>query len=369
MRVLIVSDHDPTSAKVRQIVLREGQDCSAGNVVSFDQAVDKAAQSHPDLIVLSLAGAPDRAMKALADLHLLTTARVLAVGRAADPRVVLQAVRGGASDFIDEAELDTELSAALRRVRSEVSPQDELGQCIAVLAPSGGSGSSTLAVNVATLLAQQHKRSLMLDLKLESGDLASLLDLKPTYTLADLCQNAARMDRVMFEQSLVQHSSGVHLLAPPRMLADISYVTAEGVRQALTLGRALFPYVVADLDHSFRDEQIQALRLADTILLVMRLDFTCLRHARRTIDYLVQIGIGGERIQVVANRYGQPREVPADKAEDALGVKIAHYIPDEPKTVNCANNNGIPAVLESPRARVCKSMALLARSINGRPSS
>src|SRR6516164_6602495 len=168
MRVLIVSDHDPTSAKVRQIVLREGQDCSAGNVVKLEQAVDKAAQDHPDLIVLSLAGAPERAMKALADLRLLTTARLLAVGKAADPRVVLQAVRGGASDFIDEAELDSELCAALGRVRSEVTPQDELGHCIAVLGPSGGSGSSTLAVNVATLLAQQHKKALLLDLKLES---------------------------------------------------------------------------------------------------------------------------------------------------------------------------------------------------------
>jgi pilus assembly protein CpaE len=368
MRIFIVSDHDPTSARVRQIVLREGQDCPATNVVSLDHAVDRVAQSKPDLIVLALAPVPEKSLRVLADLRPLSVARVLAVGPASDPRIVLQAVRGGASDFVDVAELDAELCAALRRLRAEVNPQGEMGRCIAVLAPSGGSGSSTLAVNLATALAQEYKRTLLIDLKLEAGDLAALLDLKPNYTLADLCQNADRMDRVMFEQSLVRHASGVHLLSSPRVLADVAHVTPEGVRQAITLGRALFPYVVADIDHTFHDEQMQVLRLADTIILLLRLEFTALRNTRRTLDYLAQLGVSTDRVRVVVNRYGQPREVPADKAEDALGVKIAHYIPDEPKTINRANNNGIPAILESPRARVCKSMATLARSVNGRGS-
>src|SRR5216683_5265735 len=143
MRVFIVSDHDPTSARVRQIVLREGQDCPASHVVSLDHAVDKVAQNHPDMIVLAFSPSGERALKVLGDLRLLTTARVLVVGHAADPRVVLQAVRAGASDFVEETELDAELAVALKRMRTEVAPQDEMGRTIAVLAPSGGSGSST----------------------------------------------------------------------------------------------------------------------------------------------------------------------------------------------------------------------------------
>jgi Flp pilus assembly CpaE family ATPase len=68
----------------------------------------------------------------------------------------------------------------------------------------------------------------------------------------------------------------------------------------------------------------------------------------------------------VINRYGQPKEIPAAKAEAALGRKIVHYIPDDPKTINRANNNGVPAVLESPSARVSKSVTRLAMSVNGK---
>jgi pilus assembly protein CpaE len=170
---------------------------------------------------------------------------------------------------------------------------------------------------------------------------------------------------VFFERTLVRHTSGIHLLAPPRTLADVSHVTPEGVQQALTQAQAAFPYVVADLDHSFAEEQTVVLRQADVVLLVLRLDFTSLRNSRRALDHLEQIGVGRDRVRLVVNRYGQPKEVPASKAEEALGVKIAHYIPDDPKTVNRANNNGVPLILEAPSARVSRSVLKLAASVNG----
>jgi pilus assembly protein CpaE len=267
---------------------------------------------------------------------------------------------------VDETELEAEFGTALGQIQTGLAAQEEPGKVIAVLAPNGGSGSSTLAVNVATVLANQHKSSLLIDMKLYAGDLAALLDLKPTYTLADLCQNVEQMDRTMFERSLVHHTSGTHLLAPPHSFADVAHVTPEGVRQALALGRSLFPYAVADLDHTFAPEQVEVLRQAEVVLLVMRLDFAALRNTQRTLDYLAQLGIVNDRVRLVVNRHGQPKEVPAAKAEQALGRKIFHYVPEDSRTVNRANNNGVPVVLESPSAGVSRSVTKLAASINGR---
>jgi pilus assembly protein CpaE len=205
-----------------------------------------------------------------------------------------------------------------------------------------------------------------MDLKLETGDLAALLDLRPTQSLADVCQGITRMDRTMFESSLVRHASGLRLLAPPQNFAQVRDVTSEGVRHTLTLARSLFPYIVVDLDHSFRDEQLQALRAADTILLVFRLDFASLRNTNRTLEYLSQVGIPRERVRVVVNRHGQPQEVPAAKAEEALGMKIFHYVPEDARTVNLSNNNGVPAVIDFPSAKFAKSLTQLAGSVNGK---
>jgi pilus assembly protein CpaE len=366
MQAFLISDDEGLSVSIRHVLLRHGHECPAGNALPPGLALRRLAGARAELIVVILSPDPDRALEVLAEVRGITSARVLVVGPAHDPKLIRRSYQLGAGDYIDENDLDAELEAALARLQSEgPSGPTEAGRVLALLGPSGGSGASTLAVNIATVLAKEHKRALLFDLKLEAGDLAALLDVRPTYTLADLCQNISRLDRVMFERSLAQHDSGVHLLAPPRNIADIRHITPDGVRQALALARTIYPYVVLDLDHSFREEQVHALRQADLILLVMRLDFTSLRNTQRTLDYLGQLGLANDRVRVVVNRYGQPKEVPAAKAEEALGLKIFHYVPDDPKTINRANNNGVPAVLEAPSAKVCRSVAQLAVSVNG----
>lgn len=368
MRAVIVSDSQAIGSQIRERSLHSGLECQPEDMLSLDRAGEHLPQSTPDLVMVGLSPDPERALIALNEARLLTQAHILVVGPTSDLRLVLRAFHAGASDFLDESQLDVDLPAALGRLRAGAPAPTEPARILAVLAPSSGSGSSTLAVNLAVILARQHKCTLLVDLNLATGDLASLLNLKPDFTLADLCQNAARMDRTMFERALVRHASGVSLLAPPRDLADIRLVTPEGIRQALTLARGLFPYVVVDLDHSFREEQIHVLRLATIILLVMRLDFTSLQNTQRTLEFLTHhLGVASDRVCVVVNRYGRPGEVPALKAEQALGVKIFHYVPEDPKTVNRANNNGVPAILEYPRARLSKSVAKLAVNLNGRP--
>jgi pilus assembly protein CpaE len=366
MRAYIISDHEPLAGRVREALLRAGCDCQAAQVVPLARAAEALGAGAGDLVVVVLSPDPAVAQAALMELRPLSGANVLAVGPTRDTRLVLQTLRGGASDYIDEAELEAELRASLSRLRSAAGTQAEPGRLIALLSPVGGSGTSTLAANLATVLAKEHKRAALLDLKHANGNLADLLDLKPAHTLADLCAGTARMDRAMLERSLVRHDSGVHLLAPPEHFGDAAHVTPEGVRQAVSLARDLFPYVVADLDYGFRDTEAQLLRQADVVVLVLRLDFSALRHTQRALEYLRHLGVQPDRVRVVANCYGRPKEVPARKAEEALGMKIYHYVPDDPKTVNRANNNGVPLVLESPWAKVSRSVSALAHGINGR---
>jgi pilus assembly protein CpaE len=366
MQALVISDHEPTTRRIREALLREGHDCPAGNLLIPDLAADRLAQAQPELIVIALAPHSERGLEVLAQVHQLVPCPILAVGPTGDAKLVLRALRAGAEDFIEEAEVEGELAAAIGRLRRAVGGPAEPARTIAVLAPNGGSGSSTLAVNVATVLAKKYQSTLLMDLKLHAGDLAALLDLRPTHTLAELCQQSAHMDRTMFERSLARHSSGVQLLAPPRFLTDVAFVTPEGVRQTLNLARTLFPFVIVDLDHSFAPEQVQVLKQADVILLVLRLDFTCLRNTQRVLEYLDQLGVSRERVRLIVNRYGQAKEVPFGKAEEALGLKVAHYVPEDAKTVNRANNSGVPVVLESPSTKVAKSLTALAASVNGR---
>jgi pilus assembly protein CpaE len=370
MNVLLVTDDEVTGLEIRKILLRNGLDCPASSFVRTELAAQQLGRTPAELVVVVMPDDPDRAISLLGVLENLSRPegmRVLAVGPASDPKMVLRALRGIVDDYLDITELSTEMEDALARWRSSRASQVEAGRVITLLAPSGGSGSSTLAANLAALLAQKYKSVVLIDMKLQTGDLAALLDLKPTYTLSDLCQNIARLDRTFFERSLTRHECGVHLLAPPRRFDDVAYITPEGVQQAIELARSAYPYVLVDLDHSFRPEQAEVLRRSQLVLLVLRLDFASLRNARRAIEYMEHLGINRDRIRLVVNRHGQPKEISPARAEEALGMKVFHLVPDDPKAVNRANNNGVPVVLSEPRSYVSKSLAKLASGVNGRP--
>jgi pilus assembly protein CpaE len=338
-------------------------------LAQFDQAEEALGSGRVDMLVVVLSPATDTALEVIRQLRSRVFGPVLAVGVASESRLILQALHQGADHYLDEADLEMQLTAVLQRLhgreasRERQRAEESFGRLVCVLGASGGCGTSTLAVNLAAVLARQHGRCALIDLKPGVGDLAALLDLRPEHSLADLCLNAGRMDRAMFEAALVPHASGVQLLAPPQMYEDIRLVTPKGVHKTLTLARETFALSVADLEDCFHEEQVIALRQADLVLLVFRLDFTALRNTRRILDYFEQISIPADRVRLVINRYGQAKELPVCEAEEALGRKVAYYIPDDPKTINGANNTGVPVVLKTPSSKVAQSIAHVAGAL------
>jgi pilus assembly protein CpaE len=367
--VLIHNTSHPLGSQLREMV-RDRLNCPGPSLIPLDQAEEVLARGRVDMLLVVLSPFPERALNLLRKLRGQVAGPVLAVGLASESKLILRALHEGADHYLDEADLDVQLDAVLLRLQiKEEASKPPAGQLIALLGASGGSGTSTLAVNLAAVLARAGERSgdrpqrcALIDLKPGVGDLAALLDLKPTHNLADLCLNAGRLDRAMFESALVAHASGVHLLAPPQMFEDIRLITAQGVQKSLGLARESAPFTVVDLEDCFHEEQVVVLRQADLVLLVFRLDFTSLRSTRRILDYLQQAGVAEERVRLVINRFGQAKELPLSEAEDALGRKIPYIIPDDPKTINAANNAGVPAVLRTPSAKVSQSIVQMANS-------
>jgi pilus assembly protein CpaE len=371
--VLIQNVSHPLGLQLREM-LQARLHCPEPMLIAFDQAEELLSRGRMSMLMVVLSPLPDRALNLLRKIRFQGTCPVLAVGQASDSKLILRALHEGADHYLDETDLETQLDSVLQRLQiKEEATRQPVGQVIGVLGVSGGSGASTLAVNLASVLARDLGRCALIDLKPGVGDLTALLDVKPTHNLADLCLNSARMDRAMFESALVPHASGIHLLAPPQMYEDIRLITAQGVRKTLHLARDSFRFTVVDLEDCYHEEQLVALRQADFVLLVLRLDFTSLRSTKRILANLEQVGIGIERVRLIINRYGQAKELPLSQAEEALGQKIAFLIPDDPKIINAANNAGEPAVLRTPSAKVSQSIVQMANAFlnpdNTKPSA
>jgi pilus assembly protein CpaE len=87
---------------------------------------------------------------------------------------------------------------------------------VSVFSTKGGSGKSLVASNLAVIAAQRSgQRVALVDLDLQSGDLAIMFQLMPALSIYDAAQGADRLDEEALHGYMTGHRSGVDLLAAP----------------------------------------------------------------------------------------------------------------------------------------------------------
>jgi pilus assembly protein CpaE len=363
MHALVISDNEQVSGLIRDVLVQHNYVCEDQCIVGLSVPVNSLPRD-ADLLVFHISSDRDRALAVLSQLRRVMTGRIIAVGPNGDAKLILQALHDGAEHYLDEAEVEQELWDTLAKLEAlRALTLHEPGRLVCVIKSSGGSGCSTLAVNLAVLLAQRHEGCALLDFDLVSDDVTALMNVKPTSTLANLEKYSDKMDRSVFERSLTHDSTGVSLLASSHSREDMSLISSQCLNEVLDWTRAIFTHAVVDFGQPVQELKMEALRSADVILLVFRLDFSSLRNVKREVEHLERNGINRERVMLVVNRYGQPKELSASEAEESLGMKISYYIADDPRAANEATNKGVPMVVDSPRSTASKNLALLAKGL------
>jgi pilus assembly protein CpaE len=228
---------------------------------------------------------------------------------------------------------------------------------IHVIPTIGGCGSTTLACNVAALLAQKSKTAL-LDLDLIGGGVASYFDVRPRYTLSDVMESAEKVDKQLLDNALVIHQkSQLAILARPDQPEDSQRVNQPGFQRLNNVLGRMFDFVVIDSALSIDPVYSEALKAADTNLIVMQLNVPSAKNAERFVGALRRMGIDVNKIKIVVNRYVKKGcDIEPDEVEKALGLKIAWMVPNDFKNAIAAINYGEPVVLRAPRSEISTSL-------------
>jgi len=368
-KVLIVDD-DKLTLTIVADALRE-----AGFVVETAQngqeALHKASGFKPDLIVLDVV-MPDldgyevarRLRKdpgsALIPIIMLTTK-----GGIADKVTAFQA---GADDYLtkpfDPVELEVRVKAHLARTRAALGVQRARprGKVITLFSLRGGAGVTSLAVNLAAALAQLWQVEVpLLDLALESGHAALMLDLRPKYTLADLARKP--LDDVEFgllAAYLADHESGVRVLAAPKSAEEAGLVTPSLAEKVLSLLRDRFEYLVIDTPSAFTEVTLATLDASDLIILVVTPEIAGVKVTVNTLDIFASLGYPEERLLAVVNHNMPKGALATENIEASLRIPLMDGVPWDSAAFVQGINKGVPFVLSGTSSEAARVVARLA---------
>src|ERR1700734_4564479 len=205
--------------------------CATFPVAASDPIMRRVEAAHPDVLLVDIpSDSPTQAMRAIELLHQeLPDSAVFAIGSLNQPQVIVNAMRAGAREFIDRPTTTTDLLEAFVRLSTaqrRVQKEGPRGKVFSVVNAKGGSGATTVAVNLALALQSSHGQTALVDLA-PLGHAALHLNVKPLFSVADATRNLHRMDASLLESFMTRHGGGLQLLAGTKIPALGGHSTAE----------------------------------------------------------------------------------------------------------------------------------------------
>jgi pilus assembly protein CpaE len=372
---IVIMGKDPQErATTRVQLLSTGKVHVVAESSDFKRGTELIDEFHPHSALVILNGDNDQPLeliKQISQQHPSTA--VICTGANVPSSVIVKSYRAGATDFLPQPLKPEEIGEVLARIealRGEDETQDARGRVMAVYSSRGGTGVTTLGVNLAAAIMRASSESTVLvDLNLQYGAMPLFFGLDPEYTIADVVRNQDRLDGQLLKSFLMRTSDNLYCLPAPLRVEEADDVQPGHVQRIISMLRAQFTYVIIDCQHILDANTVTALDLADTILLVSLVDVPSVYCTKRVLEVFHKMGFPDSKVRVVVNCYDKRDGVSVNKVQEVFGTGIAMVLAEDHQSVLASINMGNPLIMSQPKSVLVRQFAELAMHLTGQSGS
>ena len=280
---ILLLESEPTSAEsIAKILSDAGYTVTVAT--SSDDAFAKAADHQ--LLILGTVGGEKSSVELCREIRAtpaLAAVPVMCVSATEDVEERISFLEAGADDVMartfDARELEARVEALLLRfqrsraltpiVSTDGVTMHRARRTVAVYSPKGGVGTTTIATNIAiAAVARRPDRVVLVDLALQFGGVATLLNLDPKQTLADVVRDEASLrEPELLRTYAMRHDSGLHVLAAPAAPEAAETVTPAHVTQILRTLLEGYDMVVVDAGSTLDERALAIFEAAEQVIL------------------------------------------------------------------------------------------------------
>ncbi|MGD0774973.1 MAG: P-loop NTPase [Candidatus Solibacter sp.] len=336
-------------------IVAEYQEVAANLYIRVLQDLER----HPRAgLIVDISGDPEGSIKAIEKVKQAAPDLFVIVSNfSADGEMVIQCMRAGANEFLLQPLKRTEFRDAMGRLerapRLGTAGESKLGKIYTFIGTKGGVGTTTMAVNFASVLAQRKVSTVAIDLDWIGNDVAMQLGASPQYTLMEVGENLERLDQALFEGFVTRDPLGFFLVGPPDAMEQHGHFSDHQLREFATFLVEKYDAIVVDGGRNISNDLVlAAAQVSASVFLVIDQEFPSIRNAQRYIGFLMRMGFNQDQIRVVVNRYSKKitaNQASLEQIQQTLNQAVFYGIPGSPAVI-ASINKGRPFVANREQA-------------------
>lgn len=324
----------------------------------------------PNLVVVENDDDEGRLMAALGALaeECVTGTKVIVIGHSNDVGLYKKLLDAGVSDYLVSPLEPLDFVAAVHRCFRD-GTGEKPGRIVAFIGAKGGTGSSTLAHNVALSMSKREDADVLVaDFDLQSGTLGLNFDVDSSQGMSEVLEGPDRLDDVLLRRLAVPFADRLYLLPSAVDLDRVFNLKDEDIDHLLDVVRSRPWHIVIDLPHMWTAWTRKTLLVADEIVVTASPDLASMRNAKNLIDFLKTARPNDPPPMLVLNKTETPKlaEIKPRDFVAAVGLQDFISIPFDPLHFGKAANNGRLVVDAAPASKAARAMESLARRVGGR---
>lgn len=392
IRVIIVDDTAETRENIRKLLQFENDVEVVGVARTGREGIEVAKETDPDVVLMDI-NMPD--MDGIAATEIIRRenpfTQIVILSVQGDPNYMRRAMLAGARDFLTKPPTVDELIAAIQRAgkmaqveRAKISSQTTVagrgsitlgaaaatqGRVLVIYSPKGGTGCTTVAINLAVALHNEETPVALVDGNLQFGDIAVFLNEQGINSVADLAPRADELDPDIIEEVMITHTrTGIKILPAPSRPEYAENVSGDQFNKILQYLRRLFSYVIVDTSSALSDVTLAAIDMGDITILLTTQDIPSIKNARLLLDVVDVLGIDRKRILFVMNRFDKRIGITPEKVSESFKHDIVSVLPVDDRVVMPSINRGVPFMLSEKSRPISRAILSLAEVVRQRLS-
>jgi pilus assembly protein CpaE len=258
--------------------------------------------------------------------------------------------------------------AAARSGGAGTSTGTRRGKIVTVFSPKGGTGKTVVACNLAVALAAEGRKTLLVDLDLQFGDVAIMLGLEPERTMHDLVVAPGSFDADKISGYATRHGARLDVLPAPLRPEDGELVLDARIAEILEAATHGYDVVVVDTAPFFHGAVLAALDRTDELLLVCVPDVPTMKNVRLTLQTLELLSFPADRVKLVLNRASARVGFRAAQVASVLERAVDYELPEDDR-VAVGVNKGAPVVADRRNAPFAQALTALAAGVGAQPAT